>query len=51
MDDICDHSNCAHSVNKSVYQTLSEMDWERGIWYAGKVSFYNFHAIIVFNMA
>ncbi|XP_026324021.1 ankyrin repeat domain-containing protein 39-like isoform X3 [Hyposmocoma kahamanoa] len=34
MDDICDHTNCTHSANKSVCQTLSEMDWERGIWYA-----------------
>lgn len=32
----CDHSNCAGSAstNASVMQTLSEMDWERGIWYA-----------------
>ncbi|KAJ8729439.1 hypothetical protein PYW08_001020 [Mythimna loreyi] len=29
----CDHSNCTHA-NASVNQTLSEMDWERGLWYA-----------------
>lgn len=40
----CDHSNCTHA-NASVSQTLSEMDWERGLWYAafygdeGKVKF------------
>lgn len=33
----CDHSNCAGaaSSNASVMQTLSEMDWERGLWSAG----------------
>ncbi|KAJ2953625.1 hypothetical protein O0L34_g1229 [Tuta absoluta] len=30
----CDHSKCAHSANRSVCQTLSEMDWERGLWNA-----------------
>lgn len=29
----CDHSNCSHA-NASVTQTLSEMHWERGLWYA-----------------
>ncbi|PZC73699.1 hypothetical protein B5X24_HaOG208970 [Helicoverpa armigera] len=29
----CDHSNCTHA-NASVTQTLSEMHWERGLWYA-----------------
>lgn len=34
-DKCCDHSNCtAAPANPSVCQTLSEMDWERGIWYA-----------------
>ncbi|XP_041976225.1 ankyrin repeat domain-containing protein 39 [Aricia agestis] len=31
------HSNCnccGNSANASVHQTLSEMDWERGIWNA-----------------
>ncbi|XP_034824025.1 ankyrin repeat domain-containing protein 39-like [Maniola hyperantus] len=33
--DVCNHLNCnATSVNESVRQTLSEMDWERGIWNA-----------------
>lgn len=31
----CDHSSCTHA-NASVSQTLSEMDWERGLWHAGK---------------
>ncbi|XP_063838739.1 ankyrin repeat domain-containing protein 39 [Ostrinia nubilalis] len=31
----CDHTNCtAANSNQSVCQTLSEMDWERGLWYA-----------------
>lgn len=30
----CDHTNCTHA-NTSVSQTLSEMHWERGLWYAG----------------
>ncbi|CAH2104639.1 unnamed protein product [Euphydryas editha] len=31
----CHHSNCnITSPNESVRQTLSEMDWERGIWNA-----------------
>ncbi|XP_050361665.1 ankyrin repeat domain-containing protein 39-like isoform X1 [Nymphalis io] len=31
----CNHSNCKiTSPNASVHQTLSEMDWERGIWNA-----------------
>lgn len=30
----CDHANCTHA-NASVSQTLSEMHWERGLWYAG----------------
>ncbi|XP_047544899.1 ankyrin repeat domain-containing protein 39 isoform X1 [Vanessa atalanta] len=31
----CTHSNCNISTpNASVHQTLSEMDWERGIWNA-----------------
>ncbi|XP_045459007.1 ankyrin repeat domain-containing protein 39 isoform X3 [Melitaea cinxia] len=31
----CNHSNCnITSPNESVRQTLSEMDWERGIWNA-----------------
>ncbi|XP_012546881.3 ankyrin repeat domain-containing protein 39 [Bombyx mori] len=31
----CDHNNCAIvSTNSSVCQTLTEMDWERGLWYA-----------------
>ncbi|XP_026738474.1 ankyrin repeat domain-containing protein 39 [Trichoplusia ni] len=29
----CDHSSCTHA-NASVSQTLSEMDWERGLWHA-----------------
>ncbi|XP_049869328.1 ankyrin repeat domain-containing protein 39 [Pectinophora gossypiella] len=33
MDHQCG-CNCAHSANKSVCQTLSEMDWERGLWNA-----------------
>lgn len=34
-----DHKNCTClSSSSSLQQTLSEMDWERGIWYAG-----NFH--------
>ncbi|CAK1549896.1 unnamed protein product [Leptosia nina] len=32
--DICNHSCHVTSINKSVCQTLSEMDWERGIWNA-----------------
>lgn len=33
----CNHSSCAcASANSSVCQTLSEMDWERGLWNAGK---------------
>lgn len=35
----CNHSNCVTSTNESVRQTLSEMDWERGIWNAGKIIF------------
>lgn len=35
QDHCCDHSNCVTSPNESVRQTLSEMDWERGIWNAG----------------
>ncbi|KAL0849199.1 hypothetical protein ABMA28_013537 [Loxostege sticticalis] len=32
---VCDHTNCtAANSNQSVCQTLSEMDWERGLWYA-----------------
>lgn len=32
----CNHYNCnITSPNESVRQTLSEMDWERGIWNAG----------------
>ncbi|XP_026756929.2 ankyrin repeat domain-containing protein 39 [Galleria mellonella] len=31
----CNHSHCTvTSTNMSVCQTLSEMDWERGLWYA-----------------
>ncbi|KAG6454089.1 ankyrin repeat domain-containing protein 39 [Manduca sexta] len=31
----CDHSNCTNATaTSSVCQTLSEMDWERGMWYA-----------------
>ncbi|KAM3964878.1 ankyrin repeat domain-containing protein 39 [Aphomia sociella] len=31
----CDHSNCTAIIsNASVCQTLSEMDWERGLWHA-----------------
>ncbi|XP_059060456.1 ankyrin repeat domain-containing protein 39 [Achroia grisella] len=31
----CDHAGCTSSnSNASVCQTLSEMDWERGLWYA-----------------
>lgn len=30
----CNHSNCVTCPNESVRQTLSEMDWERGIWNA-----------------
>lgn len=33
----CDHSHCTPSTS-SVCQTLSEMDWEKGLWYA---AFYN----------
>ncbi|XP_075992286.1 uncharacterized protein LOC142987425 [Anticarsia gemmatalis] len=29
----CDHSHCTHA-NASVCQSISEMDWERGLWYA-----------------
>lgn len=37
---VCNHSNCnATSANESVRQTLSEMDWERGIWNAGMCLF------------
>ncbi|CAG4944840.1 unnamed protein product [Colias eurytheme] len=32
--DCCNHHCNAASANKSVCQTLSEMDWERGIWNA-----------------
>ncbi|CAG9784425.1 unnamed protein product [Diatraea saccharalis] len=32
---VCDHANCTTAMsNQSLSQTLSEMDWERGIWYA-----------------
>ncbi|CAK1603146.1 unnamed protein product [Parnassius mnemosyne] len=37
MDDNtkCNHASCSmKNVNKSVCQTLSEMDWERGLWNA-----------------
>ncbi|XP_050675946.1 ankyrin repeat domain-containing protein 39-like isoform X1 [Leptidea sinapis] len=30
----CDHDCTAATANSSVCQTLSEMDWERGIWNA-----------------
>ncbi|XP_068620850.1 ankyrin repeat domain-containing protein 39 [Battus philenor] len=31
----CNHANCSViHTNKSVCQTISEMDWERGIWNA-----------------
>ncbi|XP_047987305.1 ankyrin repeat domain-containing protein 39 [Leguminivora glycinivorella] len=34
MDHVnCDHTHCT-TANKSVCQTLSEMEWERGIWNA-----------------
>lgn len=38
---VCDHTKCtgAHS-NQSLCQTLSEMDWERGLWYAGNLYYY-----------
>lgn len=32
-----DHSTCScAATSSSVQQTLDEMEWERGIWYAGK---------------
>lgn len=46
MDHNCDHT-CTHSANKSVCQTLSEMDWERGIWNAGNDSYV--HMILFFK--
>ncbi|KAI8427859.1 hypothetical protein MSG28_002232 [Choristoneura fumiferana] len=34
MDHIgCNHTHCT-AANQSVCQTISEMDWERGIWNA-----------------
>lgn len=35
---ICHHDDCkAGNANISVCQTISEMDWERGLWYAGNI--------------
>ncbi|RVE42748.1 hypothetical protein evm_012609 [Chilo suppressalis] len=32
---VCNHAQCTAAMsNQSLSQTLSEMDWERGIWYA-----------------
>jgi len=34
MSDCHSHIHC--SLGTSLYQTLDELDFERGIWYAGK---------------
>lgn len=31
-----DHGACCKSTGSSLRQTLDEMDFERGIWHAGK---------------
>lgn len=50
MDHKCNlinHSTCCvSSANKSVQQTLSEMDWERSIWNAGIFFTVNFFFIL-----
>lgn len=43
----CDHSHCTNS-NASVCQTISEMDWERGLWYAGIFSCFIIFVIIIY---
>lgn len=45
MERDSEHNNCnchLSSANVSVHQTLSEMDWERGIWNAGTSFIYLF---------
>jgi hypothetical protein len=36
MSDCHSHSHCSVGTS-SLYQTLDELDFERGIWYAGKL--------------
>lgn len=40
------HAACTcFPVTTSVHQTLSEMDWERGIWYAGEILIINMYLL------